>query len=117
MIRDALAQKEDGRAGAHRALPAARRPSIEPFENGMLLTTLRYDSTVRQVDEVLERGKKVELDDEMVALATKVIGLRKGKFDPDKFEDRYENAPCSTLIKSKKAGRKALKARPSRNQS
>ncbi|MFI0845092.1 Ku protein [Mesorhizobium sp. IMUNJ 23232] len=116
VIRDALAKKK--MAGLARIVLYRReRPVvIEPFENGMLLTTLRYDSTVRQVDDVLESGKKVDLDDEMVALATKVIDRRKGKFDPDKFEDRYENALLD-LIKSKKAGRKAPKAKPQQKPS
>lgn len=111
VIRDALTRKK--MAGLARIVLYRReRPVlIEPFENGMLLTTLRYDSTVRRVDDVLERGKKVELDDDMVALATKIIDRRKGKFDPDKFEDRYESALLD-LIKSKKAGRKAPKAKP-----
>ena len=110
VIRDALTRKK--MAGLARIVLYRReRPVlIEPFENGMLLTTLRYDSTVRRIDDVLERDKKVELDDEMVALAARVIDRRKGKFDPEKFEDRYENALLD-LIKSKKAGRKAPKAK------
>jgi DNA end-binding protein Ku len=111
VIRDALARKK--MAGLARIVLYRReRPVvIEPFENGMLLTTLRYDSTVRRVEDVVEVGKTVELDDEMVALAAKIIDRRRGKFDPDKFEDRYENALLD-LIKSKKAGRKAPKAKP-----
>ncbi|WP_442581794.1 non-homologous end joining protein Ku [Mesorhizobium sp. ASY16-5R] len=111
VIRDALARKK--MAGLARIVLYRReRPVvIEPFENGMLLTTLRYDSTVRRVEDVVEAVKTVELDDEMVALAAKIIDRRKGKFDPDKFEDRYENALLD-LIKSKKAGRKAPKAKP-----
>ena len=42
---------------------------IEPLGKGMLLTTLRYDNTVRQPDTVFDDIKTVKIDDEMIDLA------------------------------------------------
>ncbi|MEQ1953752.1 Ku protein [Mesorhizobium sp. CN2-181] len=111
VIRDALARKK--MAGlAKIVLYRRERPVvIEPFENGMLLTTLRYDSTVREAGDMIEKGKQPDLDKEMVALAERFIDRNKGKFDPETFEDGYENALLD-LIRSKKAGRKPAKAKP-----
>jgi DNA end-binding protein Ku len=106
VIREALADKK--MAGLARIVLYQReRPVvIEPLGKGMLLTTLRYDNTVRQPDTVFGDIKSVKIDKEMIDLATHIIDRKKGKFDPSTFEDRYENALLD-LIKAKKAGRKA----------
>jgi DNA end-binding protein Ku len=83
---------------------------IEPFEKGMLLTTLRYDKTVRQPDEIFDEIDEPKLEEKMVDMAARIIDKRDAKFDPSKFEDKYESA-LMELVRSKKAGRKAPKAR------
>ncbi|MBD0413223.1 non-homologous end joining protein Ku [Oryzicola mucosus] len=105
VIREALAQKK--MAGLARIVLFRReRPVIiEPFDKGMLLTTLRYGSTVRQSDDVMDDVAQAKVDKEMLDLGTKLIDKRRGKFDPKTFEDPYEQALLD-LIKSKKAGRK-----------
>ena len=105
IIRDALADKK--MAGLARIVLYRReRPVvIEAMGKGMLLTTLRYDRTVRQPDTVFDDIPKVSIDPEMTDLATHIIDKKKGKFDPSKFDDRYEDALLE-LIKAKKAGKK-----------
>ena len=83
---------------------------IEPLGKGMVLTTLRYDSTVRQPDTVFDEIKTVKLDKEMVELAQHIIDKKATRFDPSKFDDKYEDALIE-LIRAKKAGRKAPKAK------
>lgn len=78
---------------------------IEPFGAGMLLTTLRYDATVRQPESVFGEMDAAKADPEMVAMAEKFIDKKTVKFDPDDFEDPYE-AALLKLIKAKKAGRR-----------
>lgn len=113
VIRQALVDKK--MAGLARIVLFRReRPVlIEPLGKGMLLTTLRYGNTVVKPGAVFDDIKKVSLDKQMIDLATTIIGKKTGKFDPVKFEDRYENALLD-LIKAKKAGRKvkAQKAAP-----
>jgi len=113
VIREALATKK--MAGLARIVLYRReRPVvIEPLGKGMLLTTLRYDNTVRKPETVFEEIKDVKIDEEMIDLATHIIDRKKTKFDPTKFEDHYENALLE-LIRAKKAGRKppVVKAAP-----
>ena len=105
VIRDALATKK--MAGlARMVLYRRERPVvIEALGKGMLLTTLRYDNAVRQADAVFDGIGKVKVDQEMIDLASHIIDKKKGKFDPSKFEDRYEGALLA-MIKAKKAGKK-----------
>ncbi|TPM63960.1 Ku protein [Mesorhizobium sp. B2-2-4] len=110
VIRDAMAGKK--MAGLARIVLYRReRPVvIEPLGKGMVLTTLRYDNTVRQPDTVFGDIESVKSDQEMTDLAELIIDKKKAKFDPSKFEDKYEDALLE-LIRAKKAGRKAPKAK------
>ncbi|RWA58165.1 Ku protein [Mesorhizobium sp.] len=110
VIRDAMAGKK--MAGLARIVLYQReRPVvIEPLGKGMVLTTLRYDNTVRQPDSVFGDIKSVKTDDEMIDLAEHIIDRKGTKFDPSKFDDRYEDALLE-LIRARKAGRKAPKAK------
>lgn len=106
VIREAMTQKK--MAGLARIVIYRReRPVvIEPLGDGLLLTTLRYQSTVRKPDAVFDGIPKVKLDNGMVELAGDIIDRKKGRFDPSKFDDEYENALLA-LIKAKQAGKKA----------
>jgi DNA end-binding protein Ku len=110
VIRDAMSKKK--MAGLARIVLYSReRPVvIEPLGKGMVLTTLRYDNTVRQPGTVFGEIKAAKTDDEMIDLAEHIIDRKKTKFDPSKFDDRYEDALLE-LIRAKKAGRKAPKAK------
>ena len=92
MIRDALAAKK--MAGMARVVLYRReRPAIiEARDRGMLLTTLRFDKLVRKPDEIFGAIDKVKSDPEMMELASHIIDRKKTKFDPSKFEDKYEDA-------------------------
>ncbi|NGO53665.1 Ku protein [Allomesorhizobium camelthorni] len=111
VIREALAAKK--MAGLARIVLYRReRPVlIEPFGKGMLVTTLRYQNTVRKPDEIFDDLKGVKLDEDMVELAADIVDKKKAKFDPAKFEDHYETALIE-LVRSKKAGKKIQKAKP-----
>lgn len=110
VIRDAMAGKK--MAGLARIVLYSReRPVvIEPLGKGMVLTTLRYDNTVRQPETVFGEIKSVKTDQEMTDLAELIIDKKHAKFDPSKFDDKYEDALLE-LIRAKKAGRKAPKAK------
>lgn len=108
VIREAMARKK--MAGIARIVLYRReRPVvIEPLGKGLLLTTLRYDATVRRPDEVLGDLPNPKIDAEMIELATHIIDKKTAAFDPSQFEDRYEDALLD-LIKSKQAGKKPPK--------
>jgi DNA end-binding protein Ku len=110
VIRDAMSAKK--MAGLARIVLYQReRPVvIEPLGKGMVLTTLRYDDTVRQPDTIFGDIEATKTDDEMIDLAQHIINQKKTKFDPSKFDDRYEDALLE-LIRAKKAGKKAPEAK------
>ena len=110
VIREAMAAKK--KAGLARIVLFQReRPAIiEPFGRGMLLTTLRYDRTVRQPDTALDDIPNLKTDKEMIELARNVIEKNASKFDPSEFDDKYEEAVIE-LIRAKKAGKKISRPR------
>jgi len=50
-------------------------------------------------------------DKQMIEIARKIIEQREGDFEPEKFEDRYENA-LRDLIRRKERGEKLVTAEP-----
>ncbi len=111
VIRDALAAKK--MAGMARLVLYRReRPVvIEARDRGMLLTTLRFEKLVRKPNEIFGQIDKVKTDPEMIELASHIIDRKKSRFDPSKFEDKYEDALLD-LVKAKKAGKKAPVSAP-----
>ncbi|HEY5795233.1 MAG TPA: Ku protein [Bosea sp. (in: a-proteobacteria)] len=105
VIREAMARQK--KAGIARIVLYRReRPvMIEPFDKGLLLTTLRYDKTVRKPDEIFAGMAKPKIDPELIELATHIIDKKQAAFDPSGFEDRYE-AALLDLIKAKQKGKK-----------
>src|SRR5262245_41447754 len=116
VIREALATKK--MAGMARIVLYRReRPVvIEARDRGMLLTTLRFEKLVRKPEDVFSDLEKVETDEEMIDLASSIIDRKKTKFDPSKFEDKYEEA-LQELVKAKQAGKKPPVARPAEQPS
>ncbi|MBA3449373.1 MAG: Ku protein, partial [Pseudaminobacter sp.] len=110
VIRDALAAKK--MAGLARVVLYRReRPVvIEPLGKGMLLTTLRYDNTVRKPSTAFDEIDAAKVDAEMLELATRIVKKKKTKFQPEKFEDKHQQALLD-LVETKKAGRKPAKAK------
>jgi len=79
-----------------------RLVAIDPLAEGLRLTTLRTAKEVREPSSAFEK-LNVKLAPDMLAMAAQIIAQRKMKFDPEVFEDRYEDA-LMTLVKSKIAG-------------
>jgi DNA end-binding protein Ku len=81
---------------------------LEPFGKGIMGTTLLYPYEIRSDEAVFDEIPEVSLPPEMLNLAEHIIDKMTGEFEPDKFEDRYENAMIE-LIRSKQAGLPAPK--------
>ncbi len=108
VIRDAMKKKK--MVGIARVVMARRERvmMLEPFGKGIMGTTLLYPYEIRSDEAVFEEIPEVKLPDQMVGLAEHIIDKMTGEFEPDKFEDRYENAMIE-LIRSKQAGLPAPK--------
>jgi DNA end-binding protein Ku len=114
VIRDAMKKKK--MVGIGRVVMARRERMmmLEPFEKGIMGTTLHYPYEIRSEEAVFEEIPEMKLPDQMIGLAETIIDKMTGEFEPEKFEDRYENAMIE-LIRSKQAGLPAPKEKaPSR---
>lgn len=81
---------------------------IRPHGDGLIATTLNYDYEVRSASEAFADIKEFKIEGEMLDLAQHIINTKRGSFEPEAFEDRYENA-LQELVKAKIEGRKPPK--------
>jgi DNA end-binding protein Ku len=82
--------------------------AIEPHGKGLLGITLRYPYEIRQEANYFGDLKDERMPKELLDLATHIVATRSGHFQPEKFEDRYEQA-LRELIKRKQRGEKIAK--------
>ena len=108
VIRDAMKKKK--MVGIARVVMARRERvmMLEPFGKGLMGTTLLYPYEIRGEDAAFEDIPDIKLPEQMVKLAEDIIDRMTGEFEPDRFEDRYEQAMIE-LIRSKQAGLPAPK--------
>jgi DNA end-binding protein Ku len=109
VIREAM--KKEDLAGLARVVVYRRERLLllRPRGKGLLATTLRYKNEVRNEEDYFDDIPSTKVPADMLKLATHILETKKGKFDPAKFEDRYENALLA-LIKAKHAGKKPPEA-------
>ena len=78
---------------------------LAPRGKGLMATALRYNTEVRDQKNYFDDIDDIKVPADMLKLAVQILDSKKGKFDPGKFEDRYESA-LMALIKAKQAGKK-----------
>src|SRR6185295_20403649 len=79
--------------------------ALEARGKGMMGITLRYPYEVRKEEDYFDDIEAEKVPKDMLDLATHIVGTKKGKFEPDKFEDHYEDA-LKELLKKKQKGEK-----------
>jgi len=85
---------------------------LEPLEKGLMGTLLRYPYEVRDEKEYFDDIQDVKVTKDMLDLAKHIVNQRAADFDPEKFEDHYEEA-LTELINAKRNGTTiAAKPRP-----
>jgi DNA end-binding protein Ku len=77
--------------------------ALEPYDNGLLGTTLRYSYEVRKAEDYFSDLPNVSIAADMLALAEQILDSKAAAFDPATFRDRYEEALLAHL-KAKEAG-------------
>jgi len=104
VIRDAMRDKKV--VGLARLVLQRREHvlMLEPFDKGLLGTTLRYAYEVRSASDYFEDIPDLKLPAEMKQLAAHIIEGKSDHFDPKSFEDHYENALVE-LLRTKQAGK------------
>ncbi|MGH6769754.1 MAG: Ku protein [Xanthobacteraceae bacterium] len=105
VIRDAMEDK--GLVGLARVVLYRRERilMLEPRGKGIAGTLLRYRSEVREEADYFDDIPQVKVPKDMLQLAEHILDTKKAKFDPSKFEDRYETA-LKKLIAAKQSGKK-----------
>jgi DNA end-binding protein Ku len=79
--------------------------ALEPRDKGMLGITLRYPYEVRKPDEYFADIEDEKVPKDMLELASHIVDTKRGKFQPEKFEDEYEDA-LKELLRKKQKGEK-----------
>ena len=104
VIRDAM--KDKSRVALARIVFAGREHiiTLEPWDKGILATTLRYDNEVRDEEQFFKSIPSPRVDKEMIELARDILDRKAGHFDTAKFKDEYELA-LRKLVKRKAAGK------------
>jgi DNA end-binding protein Ku len=79
--------------------------ALEARDKGLIGITLRYPYEVRDQNEYFDGIENEKVPKDMLDLAIHIVETKKGKFEPEKFEDQYEDA-LKDLIRKKQKGEK-----------
>jgi DNA end-binding protein Ku len=91
--------------------------ALEARGKGLVGMLLRYPYEIRDENEYFDDIQDVKVTKEMLDLAKHIVETKSGDFEPEKFEDRYENALVDLLNQKRKGEpiRTAAKPRDSGN--
>ena len=78
---------------------------IEPYKDGLLLTTLFYNYEIRDIEKVDFISESIEVNENQVNMAKQLINSYTTKFDMSKYKDRFAEA-LKELIEKKIKGEK-----------
>jgi len=103
VIREAMRGK--GMAALGRVVLAKRERVIrlEPWDRGLMGTTLRYSFEIRDAKEYFDEIPDRTVEPEMRKLAEHILRTKATDFDPSQFVDHYEQALLE-MLKQKQAG-------------
>jgi|TARA_Y100000310_G_scaffold157431_1_gene156791 DNA end-binding protein Ku len=102
VIREALRKTKKVGIGLVTMRGKQIRVMVEPFENGIMVTTLHFKDEIRGSDAYFDGIETEAPSSEAVKMCSQLIEKSLGRFD-DKFEDEYQNQLVA-LIKAKKSG-------------
>ncbi|HWX82793.1 MAG TPA: Ku protein [Xanthobacteraceae bacterium] len=103
VIRDAMRGK--GMVALARVVLAKRERVImlQPWDKGLMGTTLRYPYELRDAKEYFDELPNVKVAPDMLKLAEHILETKEADFDPAQFVDHYEDAVVD-MLKKKQAG-------------
>ena len=84
---------------------------LQPWEKGLMGTTLRYPYEVRDFKDYFYDIPDVKVAPDMLKLAEHILSSKEATFDPTLFVDRYEQAVLQ-LLEKKRQGMPAATVRP-----
>ena len=86
--------------------------ALEPLDNGLMGTLLRYPYEVRSEKEYFDGIQDVKITKDMLDLARHIVEQKSGSFEPGQFEDRYESALIDLINKKRSGVRLTAKTAP-----
>ena len=103
VIREAMRGK--GMVALGRVVLAKRERVImlEPWDKGLMGTTLRYPYEIREPKEYFDDIPNAKVEPDMLKLAEHILQSKAADFDPAGFVDHYEEAVVE-MLKKKQAG-------------
>jgi DNA end-binding protein Ku len=114
VIRDAI--RKEGMVALGKVVFTTREHiiALEARDKGMVGVTLRYPYEVRQAKDYFDAIEDEKVPKDMLDLAVHIVESKKGEFEPEKFEDEYDNALKKLLRKKQKGERIERPKAPSR---
>ncbi len=114
VIRDAI--RKEGMVALGKVVFTTREHiiALEARDKGMVGVTLRYPYEVRQAQDYFDVIEDEKVPKDMLDLAVHIVDSKKGRFEPEKFEDEYESALKELLRKKQKGERIERPKEPSR---
>jgi DNA end-binding protein Ku len=103
VIREAMRSKALVALGRIVLSKRERVMALEPYERGLIGTTLRYPYEVRDAKNCFSDDPPLKPTPELLRLAEQILDSKLAAFDPSAFRDRYEEALIAHL-KAKQAG-------------
>jgi DNA end-binding protein Ku len=105
VIREAI--RKEGMVAVGKVVFTSREHiiALEARDSGMLGMTLRYPYEVRKQAEYFDEIPDEKVPKDMLDLALHIVETKRGDFEPEKFEDQYEDA-LRELIGKKAKGEK-----------
>ncbi|MGF6426522.1 Ku protein [Bradyrhizobium elkanii] len=76
--------------------------ALEARDKGLMGTLLRYPYEVRDSSDYFDDIQDMKITKDMLDLAKHIVEQKSGHFEPDKFEDHYEQALQDLLEKKQK---------------
>ena len=86
--------------------------ALEPLDNGLMGTLLRYPYEVRSEKEYFDDIQDVKITKDMLDLAKHIVEQKSGSFEPEQFEDRYESALVDLINQKRNGVKTSAKAAP-----
>lgn len=108
VVRDALRQTKKAGLGQLTMRGKEYLCAILPCGDGLLMETLHYEQDIRDADPLFSQIEDEAVDEELLEVATELIGKKSAPFDASAFEDHYAAALRDLIdrkMKSKKTPR------------
>jgi DNA end-binding protein Ku len=105
VIREAI--RQEGMVAIGKVVFTSREHiiALEARDKGLLGVTLRYPYEVRKEAEYFDDIPDEKIPKDMLELASHIVASKAGHFEPERFEDQYEDA-LKELLKKKQSGQK-----------